>query len=81
MKTLVVIRYLQVGDRHFRHGEELPPDLLPRKGIDLHLDRKELVEYDSAERRSLHALFNHFSGCSKKERLSNQEKATYALTE
>ena len=81
MKTLVVIRHLQVGDRHFSHGAELLPDLLPREAIDLHLDRKELVEYDATERRSLYALFDHFSGCSEKERLSNQERVAYALTE
>lgn len=79
MRTLVCIRHLQVGDRHFAHGEELPPQLLPQEAIDLHLDRKELVAYDSDERRSLYRLFSQFSGCSETERLSNEENATLAL--
>lgn len=80
MKTLVVIHSLQVGDQQFRHGEELPPDLLPREAIDLHLDRKQLAEYDASERRSLYRLLHYFSGCSEVERLSNQEYAACALT-
>jgi hypothetical protein len=81
VKTLVVIRHLQVGDRRFHHGDELPPDLLPLAAVNLHLDRKELVEYDADERRSLYRLFSSFSGCSETERLSNQELAALALTE
>lgn len=79
MKTFVVIGHLQVDDRQFNHGEELPPDLLPRETIDVHLDRKELVECDANERRSLYRLLHHFSGCSTKERLSNQEQAALTL--
>jgi hypothetical protein len=79
MKTLVVIR--QIGDRQFHHGEELPPDLLPQEAIDLHLDRKELAEYDASERRSLYRILHRFSGCSVgTERLSNEELAACALT-
>ena len=80
MRTLIVLRYLQVGDRQFRHGEELPPNLLPQEAVDLHLDRKELAEYDSIERRSLYRLLHRFSDCSESERLSNEELAEYALT-
>jgi hypothetical protein len=79
MKTLVVIHHLQVGDQQFLHGAELPPDLLPREAIDLHLDRKQLVEYDANERRSLHRLLHHFSGCSQIERASTDEHAAFAL--
>jgi hypothetical protein len=78
--TLVVIRHLQVGSQQFGHGSELPPDLLPREAIDLHLDRKQLIEYDSNERRSLYRLLHRFSGCSETERLSNEELAACALT-
>jgi hypothetical protein len=81
MKTLVLVRHLEVGDRQLHHGDELPPDLLPPEAIDWHLDRKEIVEYDSAERRSLYRFFHHFTGCSEKERLSNEEYAAFALTE
>jgi hypothetical protein len=80
MRTLIVIRHLQIGDRQFHHGEELPCDLLPQEAIDLHLDRKELAEYSSDERRSLHRILHRFSGCSQTERLSNQELAACALT-
>jgi hypothetical protein len=73
MKTLVIIRYLQVGDHIFHHGDELPHGLLPREAIDLHLDRKQLIEYDSAERRSLYRLFHRFSGCTETDRLSTEE--------
>jgi hypothetical protein len=31
----------------------LPTDLLPAEAVDWHLDRRDLVEYDSDERRSL----------------------------
>ena len=80
MRTLIVIRHLQVGDRVFVHGAELPPDLLPREVIDVHLDHKLLIEYDSSERRSLYRLLHHFSGCSETERLSNEELTACALT-
>ena len=81
MKTLVVLRSLQIGDQLLLHGEELPPDLLPREAIDLHLDRRQLVEFGSIERRSLYRLLHHFSGCSATtERLSAEENASCALT-
>jgi hypothetical protein len=77
--TLVVIRHLQIGDRVFHHGDELPPDALPQEAIDLHLDLKQLVELDANERRSIYRLLHRFSGCSEKERLSNEETAVCAL--
>ena len=82
MHTLVVLYSLQVGDQLFRHGEELPPDLLPREAIDLHLDRRQLMELGSTERRSLYRVLPHFSGCSvtTTERLSAEEQASYALS-
>ena len=80
MKTLVVIRALQIGECHFKHGEELPPHALPREAIELHIERKHLVEYDASERRSLHRLLHRFSDCSQAERLSSAELAAYALT-
>jgi hypothetical protein len=79
MKTLVLLRHLQIDDRQLYHGEELPPDLLPPEAIDLHFDKKEIAEYDSAERRSLYRFFHHFTGASEKERLSAEEYAAYAL--
>ena len=78
MKTLILIRHLQIGDRQFHHGSELPPGLLPREAIDLHLDRREIVEYDASERRSLYRLLHHFSGCKETEPLSNDETAACA---
>ena len=79
MKTLVVLGHLQVGDRQFYHGAELPPDLLPREAVDLHLDNKQLIEYDASERRSLYRLLHRFSGCSVSERLSDSELTQLAL--
>jgi len=79
MTTLVVIRHLQIGDRVFSHGSELPPDLLPQEAVDLHIDRKELAEFDVCERRSIYRLLHRFSGCSETERLSNEETQQLAL--
>ena len=78
--TLVVIHSLQIGARQFRHGEELEPNLLPPEEVDSLVDRKQLIEYDSSERRSLYRLLHRFSGCSETERLSNEELAVCALT-
>ena len=77
--TLIILRHLQVGDRQFRDGEELPPDLLPAEAIDFHLDRKELVEYESNDRRSLYRLFSVFSGAKETETLDRHELTAYAL--
>jgi hypothetical protein len=75
--TLVVIRHLQIGDRQFHHGDELPPDLLPQEAVDAHLDRKELD--DSTERRSVYRLLHRFSGCSETERLTTDELIALTL--
>ena len=77
MRTLVLIRHLQVGDRQFYPGDELPPCLLPPQVIDAHLDRKELD--DRSERRSIYRLLHRFSRCSETERLSTEEQAACAL--
>jgi len=79
MKTLIVIGHLQVDARQFSHGEELPPDLLARESIDIYLDRKQLVEHDANERRSVYRLLHHFSGCSETERLTTDEAAALTL--
>jgi hypothetical protein len=72
--TLVVIRHAEIGGCHFHHGDELPVGLLSPEAIDLHLDRKQLVEYDSADRRSLYRLLHYFSGCTEQEQLTKEEK-------
>jgi hypothetical protein len=79
MTTLIVLRYLQVGDLELHHGEELPPDLLPREAIDLHLDRRQLAEYDAGERRSIYRLLHRFSGCSQSEQLTTKERTEITL--
>jgi len=79
MHTLVAIQSIQIGSQLFRHGDELPPGLLPSEAIDLHIDRRQLEE--QAERRSLYRLFPHFSGClATTERLSAEEHASCALS-
>ena len=80
MTTLVILRHLQIGNRRLCPGDELPPHLLPAAAIDLHLDRKELVEYDSADRRSLYRLIHVFSDCSQTEPLTPAERNRYALS-
>jgi hypothetical protein len=74
MTTLVFIRHGQVGSRHFQHGDELPPNLLPRETVDQWLDEKWLAELDSSDRRSLYRLLHRFSGCNEREQLNRQEK-------
>ncbi len=77
--TPVVVRHAQIGNQHFAHGEELPPDVLTAEQIAQWLDNKQLVEYDSQERRSLHRLFAPFSGAAEKEQLTQQEKEKLCL--
>jgi hypothetical protein len=62
MTTLVFSHHGQIGGRQFRHGEELPPGLIPREVIDHWLDQGWLKEYSQAERPSLYRLFPRFSG-------------------
>ena len=71
MTTLVAIRYVQVGNRQYLHGEELPPGLIPREVIDQWLDQGWLKEYSQAQRESLYRRFAPFSGVKQsKEKLS-----------
>lgn len=77
--TLVVIRHLEVGCQQFGHGEELPPGLLSSEHVNKLVDQKQLAEYDSDERRSLHRLFHRFSGALEPERLTAEETRSYAL--
>jgi len=79
MKTIVAVGHRQFGDRQFHHGEEIPPGLLPQEVTDWHIDRKELQELDSAERRSLYRLFHAFSDCGETEPLTPEELTAYAL--
>ena len=80
MTTLVVIRHAQVGSRHFAHGEELEPGLIPQEVVDQWLDNKWLIELDSTQRRSLYRLFAPFSGCKEREHLTNEEKEQLCLS-
>lgn len=75
MTTLVVLRHAQVGELHFKHGEELPPGLIARELIDKWLDEKWLIELPTTERRSLYRLLHRFSGCKEREQLTLQEAA------
>ena len=59
----------QIGTQRFEHGEELPPNLLPREVVDKWLDERWLAELDSAERRSLYRLLHRFSGAAEREQL------------
>jgi hypothetical protein len=79
MTTLIVNKHAQVGNRQFQHGEELPPDLLPREVVDHWLDQRFLLELDSSDRRSLFRLFPHFSGCKEQEQLTNEERNNLCL--
>ena len=75
--TLVAIHHREIGDRHFRHGEEIEPGLLEGELLDWWLDPKHCVEVP--ERRSLYRLFVHFSGSKEREPLSRTEAVLYAL--
>ena len=79
MKTIVAVGHKQFGEQQFTHGSEIPPDLLPAEVVDYHVDRKELIEYDSSERRSLYRLFHVFSDCDETEPLTPEELNAYAL--
>lgn len=79
MTTLILIGTHDIDGRRYNHGEELPPDLLPRETVDQWLDRKWLVEYDTAYRRSIYRLFAPFSGAKESEPLTPEETKAYAL--
>ena len=75
--TLVAIHHREIGDRHFRHGEEIEPGLLDGELRDWWLDHKWCI--DVPERRSLYRLFVHFSGSKEREPLSKNELALFGL--
>jgi len=79
MKTIVSIGQREFAHRIFQHDEEIPPSLLPSEAVDWCVDHKQVREYDSTERRSLHRLFSEFNGCSEKEQLSEDETTALAL--
>ena len=79
MTTLVSIRHGQIGSRQFQHGDELPPNLIPREVIDRWLDEKWLAEVDSSDRRSLYRLLHRFSGATEQEQLNRQEKENLCI--
>jgi hypothetical protein len=77
MSTLVCIRHCEIDGHRYSHGEEVPPDALPRETVNQWLDRKWLLEYDSSSvRRSLYRLFSAFSGTKEHEDLSKEERLT-----
>ena len=75
--TLVFIRHGEIGNRHFQHGEELPPELLPPEVVDHWLDEGWLKAYD--ERRSLYRLLHRFSGAKEEEHLTTAELTAYTI--
>ena len=77
MMTLVLIRHLQIGERQFYPGDEVPPGLLSQEEIDRLLDGKQLD--DSTERRSIYRLLHRFSGCSETERPTTNELTALSL--
>jgi hypothetical protein len=77
--TLIFIRHATIDGRQYHHGDELPPDVLTAEQIAQGLDNKVLVEYDSAERRSLYRLLPRFSGAKERELLTKEELTAYTL--
>jgi hypothetical protein len=77
MKTLVCIRHREFADRHFVHGDELPPGLLPAAVADWWIDHGWAREFGADQRRSLYGLLPAFSGCKDQEPL--MELTAYAL--
>lgn len=69
--TIICVRHLQIGNRQFHSGQEVPPGLLPDDEIAVRLDRHELAEV--RERGAIYRLLHRFSGCSEKERLSSAD--------
>jgi len=77
LPTLVSIRYREIGDCHFFHGDEIEPGLLEGELLDWWLDHKHCMEVP--ERRSLYLLFAPFSGAKQTEPIPLGELAQYAL--
>jgi hypothetical protein len=76
--TLVAIHHRQLGERLFRHGAEIEPELLEGALLDYWLDHKWCR--GMPERRSLYRLFALFSGCKESEHLNADELDAYTLT-
>ena len=76
--TLIAIHHLEIQDRIFPHGSEIPPDLLAQKTLSKLIDQRRVREYDARDRRSLYRLFSTFSGCTESEQLTPEE-LNYAL--
>jgi hypothetical protein len=72
MKTHVCNGHQLLGEKQFRHGDELPPALLDGALLDYWLDRKWAIELDASERRSLYRLFAPFSGATESEPLDDE---------
>jgi hypothetical protein len=77
MKTIIALGNNQLGDRHFKHGEEIPPETLDGEVLEWWLDHKWCME--SLDRRSLYRLFSAFSGCAESEELTEQECASLCV--
>jgi hypothetical protein len=75
--TLIFVRSYNLGDRLFRTGDELPPNVLEQSDIDKLIDQRRLAE--RKDRRSLFRLFSKFSGCAQREQLTQEELDTLAL--
>jgi hypothetical protein len=76
--TLIFVRSYNLGDRLFRTGDELPPNVLEQSDIDKLIDQRRLAE--RKDRRSLYRLFHVFSGCEEKESLTDQELTELSLS-
>jgi hypothetical protein len=79
--TLIFIQARQIGDRLFRHAEELAPGYLSEQDIALALDHGWLREVHPSERRSLYKIFYRFSGCNERQPLPQQELESCALAD
>jgi hypothetical protein len=75
--SVICLGHRQLGDRHFDHGAEVPPETLTGELLDYWLDHKWCCE--SPDRRSLYRLFSAFSGCAESEELTEQECASLCV--
>jgi hypothetical protein len=79
MKTIAFKGHHEINGHLYHHGEELPPGVLSQEVVNQWIDKGRLIEYDSAERRSLYQLFSTFSGAKEQEQLTRQELTAYTL--
>jgi hypothetical protein len=79
MKTIIARSGRRIGGELYPHGAEIPPGSLSDGAIDSMIDNGELIEYDSADRRSLYRLFTPFSNCAEQELLTQEELNDLAL--